>query len=321
MCISPLCPSLKKNMGQFITTTTRRLKRSSMNARVIRSFDNSTEGMRSVICRLPTKCRTSFLPFFSIAEPASASNSVVVLLPLISIDATILRLRKTSKKQPNMTRSITQRSREVVVDDAEAKQGRSGKRQISFKLEDNTVKTIPHVNDLSEQEIGAIWYDRSEMDQIKMGLIPDIRRMMRGETLEETASQTARGIEFRTKQGALYRQRNKQTAIRAVLDEQERQKKEGISDDALLAGIYCSCSSHCKDSAHNFGMNDELAALQAAASIPNLEPAPMHKSHSGGVAMKQVRKLSQFLRSTNILAEPLRSLSNMDRRVIGSTAA
>ena len=83
---------------------------------------------------------------------------------------------------------------------------------------------------------------------------------MKGEEVEETNYQSIRGLEYRTRKGAVRRQHNKLEAISAVLDEQDRQYNEGLFNEELLAEVYRSCASHCQDEAYILALKDEATA-------------------------------------------------------------
>jgi hypothetical protein len=127
------------------------------------------------------------------------------------------------------------------------------KRKLRFNLDNNLEHPVPHRSDLTENDMKEIWYDRFDFQAIKQTLIPVIRKMMRDEPLDEAMEETSRGLEYRTREGATRRQRNKLQAIHAVL-------AEGIYNVELLSSVYCRFSAHCKDEARNLGHHDEVAA-------------------------------------------------------------
>ena len=151
------------------------------------------------------------------------------------------------------------------------------KRKIEFRLRDNTIHPIPHVDDLPEEEVNAVWYEREDYDRMKQALVPVIRRLMKGEKVAENNNETARGLEFRTREGAIRRQHNKLDSINAVLDEQDRQKTMRINDDEKLREIYLSRSAHCLEEARELGMKDEHAMNKMRARKTNVEPKDKKK--------------------------------------------
>lgn len=92
---------------------------------------------------------------------------------------------------------------------------------------------------------------------------PLIRKMMKKETIEETDKETIRGLEYRTRQGAIRRQHNKLEAITAVLDEQDRQLDcDGCVNEDLLSEVYRQFNTHCREAAHVLALGDVQPARE-----------------------------------------------------------
>jgi hypothetical protein len=138
---------------------------------------------------------------------------------------------------------------------------RTRQRKVRFSLDKNVQHAcIPNRSDMTEEDNRAIWYNRNDFAEIKQTLIPVIRKMMKEEPLDEEMGETSRGLEYRTREGATRRQRNKRQATHAVLEEQERQLNEGVYEVELLSAVYCRMSAHCKAEAYNLGVRDEATA-------------------------------------------------------------
>jgi hypothetical protein len=135
------------------------------------------------------------------------------------------------------------------------------KRRVSFAAQ-VAIKSIGCRGDMSSEEIAAAYYSQSEHSNMKKCMIPVIRAMMKGETIEESNDSTARGLEYRTRKGALLRQRNKVVSITSVLDEQDRQRSTGYGDVDEIRDVYLQNSAHCLVSAHQLGVEDEVAAKE-----------------------------------------------------------
>ena len=116
---------------------------------------------------------------------------------------------------------------------------------------------------MSPDEVKAIWYEKADYEKIKMAMIPLIRKMMKKEHVIESDKETIRGLEYRTRQGAIRRQHNKLEAITAVLDEQDRQFDTiGRVDEDLLSSVYRQFSSHCQEEAHALALGDVQPARE-----------------------------------------------------------
>jgi len=143
------------------------------------------------------------------------------------------------------------------------------KRRLHFALTENQIHPIPHINDLSDLEVKETWYERADYERIKLSLIPIVRKMMKGERIEETNRVTIRGLEYRTREGAIRRQHNKAEAITAVMDEQDRQLDAlgGRVDDEQLRNIYVQVNAHCQREAHELALGDVAPAQEHCADI------------------------------------------------------
>ena len=130
-------------------------------------------------------------------------------------------------------------------------------KRFHFSLSSNETYDVPHIDDMTPEEVKVIWYEKADYEKIKMAMIPIIRKMMKKEAIPETDKETIRGLEFRTRQGAIRRQHNKLEAITAVLDEQDRQLDDiGRVDEELLAKVYKQFNAHCQKEAHKLALGD-----------------------------------------------------------------
>jgi hypothetical protein len=135
------------------------------------------------------------------------------------------------------------------------------RRKLRFSLEYNQSFPITHVNDIDDAEFFAIWYGPRDYQTIKKNIFLMLRKMKKGEKIEENDEQTVRGIERRTAQGVNLRQKNKLKAMTALLDEQDRQFENGEQNDELLAEAYSNATYHSQEEAYALGLKDQ-AELQ-----------------------------------------------------------
>lgn len=200
------------------------------------------------------------------------------------------------------------------------------KRKIRFNLKENQTFEIPHIDDLDKEEIRDVWYQRGDYERMKTQFIPLIRKMMKGEAIEENDQQTIRGLEFRTRDGAIRRQHNKLEAITTVIEEQDRQRIENKLDDEQLREAYLACSSHCMDEACALGKRDEaemkelLAAEQAKTKVS--VKATTKVAAESAVSDAKKRGLSKLFKSvrTGAVMNDIKSLALARRAVVGQAA-
>jgi hypothetical protein len=125
---------------------------------------------------------------------------------------------------------------------------------------------IPHLNNLTDQEVAQIWYDAKEYSEIKSSYQLTILMMESGE-LKEDGLHTCRGLEYRTQQGAWARYENKRDAYNAVLDEQDRQWKVDKDDHDEISRVYLLHSSKCAVAAADRAFEDATVARDICQDI------------------------------------------------------
>jgi hypothetical protein len=94
-----------------------------------------------------------------------------------------------------------------------------------------------------------VWYQKNEQALMRMERKCSIRLMIQGALLTDSDTQTSRGLEFRSREGAVKRQENRLNALAAVLDEQESQFDMGLQNDEAISLAYQRVSWKCKKEA------------------------------------------------------------------------
>jgi hypothetical protein len=130
------------------------------------------------------------------------------------------------------------------------------RRSVSFKPS-VSIRPIVHVNNISECEIKAAWYCRSDFVDMKKAFAFTTKMIHNGVYPGDDDEQCARGLEYRVRSGALARRENKLNGLEAVLDEQERQTQWGIVDDALIRQAFVRENLQCRLSALQMGIRDQ----------------------------------------------------------------
>lgn len=131
---------------------------------------------------------------------------------------------------------------------------RKPRRSVQFK-ETVSVRPIRHVNAMCDDEIN-VWYCRSEFDRMKRSFAATVKMITIGLYEGDDEDHCARGLEFRTRAGALKRRGNKLNALNAVLDEQDRQREHETIDQERIRKIYVNENLHCRLSALELGLHD-----------------------------------------------------------------
>jgi hypothetical protein len=105
-----------------------------------------------------------------------------------------------------------------------------------------TVTHVLHLEDFTDEEFKASFYDVTELESIKTELNLTAELVEVGDLHNDTSEYCRRGTEYRTGQGARRRISNKHVGRDAVLDEQDVQWEDGVFDPDAIAGRYlCGC--------------------------------------------------------------------------------
>lgn len=120
-----------------------------------------------------------------------------------------------------------------------------------------SVRECLHINDFTDEEIFNAWYKRGDFARIKQSFGPIVQKLTNGTWNGDTDQETARGLEFRFRDGAMKRKANKLNGLMAVLDEQERQWTRGYDNDEAISDAYVAVSLKCSFSARMLAAKDE----------------------------------------------------------------
>lgn len=158
--------------------------------------------------------------------------------------------------------------------------------RVKISLAFNETYPITSRSSMCSEDIHATWYDKSEYNAMKSDIIPVLRKMMKGEPIEESDKETTRGLEYRTRQGATLRQQNKLNGITAVLSEQRRQRFAAIKKPELISQAYLdAAAAQCQEAAHNLAIAD---AIEASEQCKKLRSSLLRK------AKEEVKKFTHF---------------------------
>ena len=147
------------------------------------------------------------------------------------------------------------------------------KRKKAYKslafAQENEVFEIPHINDFTDEDVAATWYDAEDYAAIKADYQCVIFMMESGERIDDNndddnEEHTTRGLEYRTQQGAWNRYENKRDAYNAVLDEQDRHWKKDIDDPEAIRRVYVEQVAKCQKAAEERAAQDEVDVRELA---------------------------------------------------------
>jgi hypothetical protein len=130
------------------------------------------------------------------------------------------------------------------------------RRRVVFNRDVYVQETI-HVNDYSDDEMDATWYTRDDFKNQKAEFAITVRMLATNRYSGDDDIHCARGLEYRHREGAKERQKNKLNGLMSVLEEQERQQLVGEENDEKISQAYVQANYHCRHAALEMGLFDE----------------------------------------------------------------
>ena len=146
-------------------------------------------------------------------------------------------------------------------------------------------RPIPHLDDMTQEEISEKWIQPEEYLEIRKRCISTVQKMMNSTLTEldvESERHCPRGLEGKTREGAKRRKDNKLDALAAVLEEQSMQWDEDVDDEEAIMEVYSVFSIPCGEDAHLQALEDALEVQQyilMTAADESLSSIPLSQSN------------------------------------------
>ena len=147
------------------------------------------------------------------------------------------------------------------------------KKRVSIDKRVHVRLTISR-HDMSPEDCNATWYSQEEYSEITESCVKQINKLNRGELLKGK-KYCARGLEAHTNTRSLAKSMNRSSAYQAVLDEQDRQMKDGVLQEEALARVYHAASSSSQLWANVVGLEDQREADNIYNDYSNEELLPL----------------------------------------------
>lgn len=128
--------------------------------------------------------------------------------------------------------------------------------------------SVLHIMDYSVEEKQATWYNGDDIRFFKNEGKASAALMAHG--VIENAELCYRGLEARSRDGALRKRRNKIDARGAVFIEQAFQQDDRVFDQEAIADVYYDCTQHCQVAANMMALRDERDVLAIAIVVEDL---------------------------------------------------
>ena len=136
----------------------------------------------------------------------------------------------------------------------------SRRKNVSF-FEMAEVYEVLHINDYTDLEKESCWFSAEDIRIIRKEARTAIALLEKGELVDDDSlGYTGRGLEHHTRENARQRMQTRCAVWDAVLDEQERQTREGECDPDQLFTLYHYFSVHSSILARRNALFDERDA-------------------------------------------------------------
>jgi len=117
------------------------------------------------------------------------------------------------------------------------------------------------IQDMDEEERISVWYTEADSKLILAMAKVTVKMIMKDEPCDDV-DYCSRGLEGKTPAGSKRRQKNKMKVRRAVLEEQDIQRDEGVINPDFLGEVSRMCSKDVTLQAHERGLADEDAVRE-----------------------------------------------------------
>ena len=113
-----------------------------------------------------------------------------------------------------------------------------------------------HLDSMLPEEVASLWFSKQDYKVMKSVDQMIIKSMANG---SPQSHDCLRGLESMTPEGAMAKRNITVEAVCAVLEEQKRQRSEGIRNSAQIAAIYAEVSANSMKTARQKGIMDVKA--------------------------------------------------------------
>jgi hypothetical protein len=151
-------------------------------------------------------------------------------------------------------------------------------------------KTIPHVNDFSEEDILNGWYRKRDYVKMSAEVSKIAKLIAKGKDVDGREDLCIRGLEHLVEVDvADYRAETMIASVDAVLDEQEDQRNEETYDSDIIAKIYAELAAPLQKEAYLVALRD---ALDAKEALKEMDKPKEEGKEKGKKAKKKKSKSS-----------------------------
>ena len=198
-----------------------------------------------------------------VAQEPLHLNAVVDPTALVSCPSAEIDTKASGKDPVKVVSSGT--SSNTAASDVATGSNSKSSRRVRFN-ETVFVRATLHVDDYTDEEYDAAWFNKQECAQIKEDYSKTVALVQTGIKLDEDDEEHClRGLEPRTPRGYRRRRDNKYVGMCVVLDEQDRQIDQGEADDVAIREAFVAANCHCRNESYAAALKDQIDALRIYA--------------------------------------------------------
>jgi hypothetical protein len=131
-----------------------------------------------------------------------------------------------------------------------------------------------------KSEAPQIWWSNSEYEEFHKTCWRTIHLVRGGANLETSNDYYHRGLEHWSEDKRQQRQNQRMLLVKLVLEEQERQKIDGVDDPVAIAKLCEEAALACQFEAHVVGLRDEEEARHHDTTTTVAPPATTRRKRS-----------------------------------------
>ena len=166
-------------------------------------------------------------------------------------------------------------------------------------------KTIRHVADFDEDEIQEGWYQKQDFARMSDEVGEIARLVAEGKDKHNGEEISIRGLEHLVEEEvADYRAEKMIASIDAVLDEQDEQRDEEITDAEAIAKIYSEIATPLLREAYLVGLRDAEEAQLACQTMEDMKLLPTPAAVSASRTIRKVKPESTAAAAVVVASPP-----------------
>jgi hypothetical protein len=116
---------------------------------------------------------------------------------------------------------------------------------------------VPHIDDISDDEVDATWYSKKEFQTIRKSCLRTVELMEQNLSIKESSKHCTRGLEKHTVLRRELRKRQQELCFETVMNIQDLSESRGVALNDIMAEFYAKSCSNSVREAIRVALQDE----------------------------------------------------------------